>query len=221
MEASVRPALAPLRLPALAGIAFSLSWIVGLGLWSASTKVGMSGEEIIGLYAGNERIALLQFFFTEGLPALAFAAVMILLGRRLASGGQAQLGRVVSATASAAAVLSLAQFGLGAYLCLAAAPAGDAAAAKAIVDSIGRADGAKMLLMAIFSFASFLALRRAKGLLPGFLQPLALTLAATILASGIGYLFLLDELSIAAYLSLPLLMAWITSVGIALSLRRR
>jgi hypothetical protein len=163
-------------LPALAGIAFSLSWIVGLGLWSASTKVGMSGEEILGLYAGNERIALVQFAFTELFPALAFAAAMILLGRRLAGGGQARLGRVVAVTASAAAVLSLAQFGLGAYLCLAAAPAGDAGAAKTVVDSIGRTDGAKMLLMAAFSLA--------------------------------------------AYLSLPLLMAWITSAGIALSLKR-
>jgi hypothetical protein len=219
VEASVRR-LTPPRLPLVAGIAFSLSWIIGLGIWSSSTKVGMSGEEVLRVYAGHEGIALAQFAFTEGLPALAFATVMLLLGRRISSGGQVGLGRVVGAAAVAAAVLSLAQFGLGAYLCLAAAPAGDAAAAKASLDAIGRADGAKMLLMALFSLASFIALRRAKGLLPGFLQPLALALAATILASGIGYLFLLDSLSIAAYLSLPLLLAWITSVGVALALRK-
>lgn len=221
METGAHGLAPPRRLAAIAGIAFSLSWIVGLGLWSSSTKVGMPGEEVLRLYAGSEGIALAQFAFTEGLPALAFAAVMILLGGRLASGGQAGLGRLVVAAASAAAVLSLAQLGLGAYLCLAAVPAGDAGAAKAALDAIGRTDGAKMLLMALFSLASFLGLRRAKGLLPGFLQPLALALAATILASGIGYLFLLDSLSVAAYLSLPLLMAWISSVGIALGLKRK
>jgi len=44
----------------------------------------------------------------------------------------------------------------------------------------------------------------------------ALGLAVAIVASGIGYLFLLNTLALAAWVSLPLLLVFVTGAGVAL-----
>ena len=70
-----------LRFPAWAGILFSLSWFIGLSIWSSSADVTRSGAEVIRMYAGHETVALAQFFFTEGLPAITLGLVMACLAK--------------------------------------------------------------------------------------------------------------------------------------------
>jgi hypothetical protein len=205
-----------LRLSAAAGILFSLSWIIGLSLWSSSTEVAQSGEEIIRAYLGSERIALAQFFFTEGLPAICLALVMTSFGKYSIAAGEISLGRTILAASWIAASLSFIQFSLGAYLCAVVVPADRPDAAKLAVDVLSRTDGAKMLSMTVFALACFRVLRKGKTDLPAWLSWAAIALAAAIFLSGIGYLFLLNGLSLAAYASLPLLLLWMTGVGIAM-----
>ncbi len=74
-----------------------------------------------------------------------------------------------------------------------------------------------MLFMAVFAFAGFRVVRSGKAQLPTWLAWVALALAVTLFLSALGFIFLLDSLSPATYLSLPLLMLWVTAVGIALA----
>lgn len=205
------------RLSAAAGILFSLSWIIGLSVWSASTQVTQSGEDLLRLYEGHETIALVQFFFTEGLPALTLALVMVGLGSRARASGEPFLGQAITISSLAAATISLVQFGLGAFVCLVAVPAKDAGTTKTVIDLLSRIDGVKMLFMTVFALASFAVIRGGKTGLPRWLTWVAVPLAVTIFLSGLGFLFLLDSLSLAAYASLPLLMVWVTAVGLALA----
>ncbi len=202
------------KLSALAGIVFSLSWFIGLSVWSASAEVTRTGEALLRHYSGHETRALVQFFFTEGLPALTLALVMAGLASRVRASGESLLGRVILASGLAAATISLIQFLLGAFVCLVSVPAQDAAATKTAIDVLSRIDGVKMLIMTAFAFAAFRAIRTGKTGLPRWLAWVAAALAVTIFLSGVGFLFLLDGLSIAAYASLPLLMVWVTSVGL-------
>jgi hypothetical protein len=213
-QASRSPAL--VGITAVAGIAFSLSWIVGLSVWSSSTDVSLSGEKLIRMYSGHETIALVQFFFTEGLPAIGLSLVLAGLGKYALRAGERFLGRTLLIFGLSAAALSLMQFGLGAYLCGIAVPGNRAEAVKSATDTLGRIDGLKMLCISAFSLAGFRLVRRGKARLPGWLAWASLALSATILVSAIGYLFLLDSLALAAYVSLPLLLLWMTSMGLSL-----
>ncbi len=116
-----------LRLPAWAGILFSLSWFIGLSIWSSSADVTRSGAELIRMYVGHETVALAQFFFTEGLPAITLGLVMVCLAKYALAAGEALLGKMILASGLAAATISFMQFCLGAYLCLSAVPGNRAA----------------------------------------------------------------------------------------------
>ena len=206
-----------LRLPAWAGILFSVSWVVGLSIWSASADVTRSGAEVIRMYAGHEAVALAQFFFTEGLPAITLGLVMVCLAKYVLAAGEAFWGKVILSFGLAAAAISLMQFSLGAYLCMSAVPGNRADAAKSAFDVLNRIDGLKMLFMAVFAYAGFRVIRNGKAHLPAWLAWVALALAAAIFVSAMGFLFLLDCFSPATYASLPLLMLWVTAVGIVLA----
>jgi hypothetical protein len=206
-----------LRLPAWAGILFSVSWVIGLSIWSSSADVTKSGAELIRMYAGHETVAFVQFFFTEGLPAITLGIVLVCLAKYALAANEALLGKVILVSGLAAAAISFTQFCLGAYLCLSAVPGNRQAAAKTVFDVLNRIDGVKMLFMAVFAFAGFRVNRNGKAHLPAWLAWVALALAATIFLSAIGFLFLLDSFSLATYASLPLLMLWVTAVGIALA----
>ncbi len=125
--------------------------------------------------------------------------------------GSARIGQPQGGRLPAAAL------GLGAYLCLSAVPGNRADAAKFVFDSLNRIDGVKMLFMAVFAFAGFRVLHNGKAHLPAWLAWVALALAVTIFLSAIGFLFLLDSFSSATYVSLPLLMLWVTAVGVVLA----
>jgi hypothetical protein len=206
-----------LRLPAWAGILFSLSWIIGLSLWSSSADVTKSGAELIRMVAGHEAIALVQFIFTEGLPAVTLGIVLVCLAKYALAADEAWLGRTILAAGLAAATISFMQFCLGAYICLVAVPGNRAQAAKTAFDVLNRIDGVKMLFMAVFALAGFRLIRNGRARLPMWLAWAALALAAAISLSALGYLFLLDCFTPAAYVSLPLLMLWVTAVGIVLA----
>jgi hypothetical protein len=54
------------------------------------------------------------------------------------------------------------------------------------------------------------------GAQPRWLCGDGVALAVAIVASGVGYRFLLNGLALAAWVSLPLLLVWVTGTGIVL-----
>lgn len=211
-----RLALGP---PALVGIAYSLSWLAGLTVWSSSTRLRATGAEVVAATTGHEGVAAVQYLLTEGLPAVGLAVVALALARSARHADR--LARVVAATGLAAAAVSLSQFVLGLSLTEAAVPDGRVAAAGSLSEAITRLDGVKMLLLAVLAAAAAALIRRGRVPLPRWIGWVATALAATIALSGVSYLLLLGGLGQAAYLSLPLLLVWVTGTLVLLPRRAR
>jgi hypothetical protein len=200
--------------PAMIGFGYSASWVAGLSIWSSSTKVRTSGAAVLADYAGHEGVAMTQFLLTEGLPALGLGFVAVALGRAARRAGLGTLGRAVTVTGMAAATISFVQFLMGVYLTGWAVPGRHAGAAGSLLEGISRLDGVKMLLLAALTLAGT-ALVHA-GVLPRWLGYTGVALAVAIAVSGIGYLFLLSGPAVAAWVSLPLLLVWVTGACVAL-----
>jgi hypothetical protein len=77
----VRRASRPL--PLVSGIAYSLSWLVGLFVFSSTTEVRSSGTQILRTYTGHQGTVALQYVLTEGLPAVFLAVVTWSLARAI------------------------------------------------------------------------------------------------------------------------------------------
>ena len=204
-----------LTVPAVAGLAYTASWLAGLAIAPSSTSVRSTGAAVVAGYSGHEGAAVVQFVLTEGIASLALAVVVICLGRAgLRAGGGAAARLMVGAGAAAAAV-GLVQCMLGVYLTVSVVPADHASTAAAVSDAVNRLDGVKMFLLAVMAVAGAV-LARQTGLLPRWLRWAGVALAVAITVSGIGYALLNNTFALAAWLSLPLLLAWVTGTGIVL-----
>jgi hypothetical protein len=207
----------PIRraLPAVAGIAYSVSWVAGLLVASSSTDVGSSGAQIVAGLAGHEGAATAQYALTEGAAGVLLAIVALALAGAARRAGSGTLARLWRFTGLGAAGISLVQCALGMYLTGRAAPAGDASAAATLTSTINHLDGVKMLVLAGFALAGA-ALARSAGVLPRWLAGTGWALAVALVGSGVGYLFTIGALASAAYVSLPLLLVFVTGAGVAL-----
>jgi hypothetical protein len=198
------------RAPLLAGLVFSAAWVVGLAIFSSSTRVRSSGAEVLAGYAGHQGVAAAQFVLTEVVTAVALAVVALSLARvGLRAGADPRLVRAVGVTGILAATIAVIQGVLGVALTTWAVSGGHAGAAGALSETVSRLDGAKMFVLAALALAG-----GALGVLPRWLRAVGFALAAAIAVSGVGYLFLLDGPATAAWVSLPLLMVWVTGAGI-------
>jgi hypothetical protein len=196
-----------LTVPGVTGIAYALSWIAGLSVGAPSPKLTASGAEIVAALAGHGTAVTTQFALTEGLPAVGLAIVSIALALAARRSGALEVARVAAIAGVAAALISLTQFVLGVALAGATAPG----TAHLLYQAINRLDGVKMLTLAILALAG-----AAAALLPRWLRYEAIALAIAITGSGVAYLLLLQGPAGLAYVSLPLLLVFITGTGIAL-----
>jgi hypothetical protein len=204
-----------LTVPAVAGLVYTASWLAGLAIAPSSTSVRSTGAEVVAGFAGHEGAAVTQFVLTEGIASLALAVVVICLGRDGLRAGAGTAARLMTGASAAAAVVGLVQCALGVYLTVSVVPADHASTAAAVSDAVNRLDGVKMFLLAVMAVAGT-ALARQTGLLPRWLRWTGMALAVAITTSGIGYALLNNTFSLAAWLSLPLLLAWVTGAGIVL-----
>ena len=204
----------PLTFPALAGIAYTLVWLIGLAVWPANLDINAPGAVVVATYRASQAQAMAQIGLVEGVAALALAAVALAVGRFAARRGVKWPGRAVATLGVLAAAISLVQCALGEALAAWVAPAGDASAAATLFDLLNRLDGVKMFMLAAMAVVGIWLARR--GALPRWLGYGAAPLAALALAvSGIGYLLLTNQLALAAAVSLPLLLVWVTGAGAA------
>ncbi|HEX3811847.1 MAG TPA: hypothetical protein VHX59_03315 [Mycobacteriales bacterium] len=195
-----------------AGVLFALAWLVGLFVWTSNTVVSASDATIVRDYAAGSAPAMAQSTLVHGVAGLALAGVVLAALRLLPRDGWARAAGIAGA---AAVAISLVQWVLGMLLAGWAAPAGAAARSGDLFEVINRLDGVKMLALAALAVAGAGAIRGGRAL-PTWLAWLGWVLAAALVVSGIGYLFLVGALSGAAYVSLPLLLLWVTGVGVTL-----
>ena len=196
-----------LTVTGVAGIGYALSWIAGLSVPAPSPKLTASGTQIAAALAGHGTAVATQFALTEGLPAAGLAIVSIALARAARRSGAATAARAALIAGTAAALISLTQFALGAVLAATSAPG----TAHLLYDAVNRLDGVKMLALAILGLAA-----ASSGALPRWLRYAGTALAATITASGVAYLLLLQGLANLAIPAGVLLLVFITGAGIAL-----
>ncbi len=217
MTTTSTAATAPTRSVALGvvGLVYLAAWIVGLLVWPVNLATNAGGATVISTFTGHLGQATTQYLMTEGLAGIMLGIVLIALGRALASSATLIVG-------SLAALVSLVETGIGLYLADSLVPARDTASAHTYFGLLNQLDGVKMLLLAVTSaVASIAAYGKRAGAgasLPRWLVYIGFALAVAMIASGIGYVFDLPGIAVAAAASLPLLLVWIT--GSALTIRR-
>ena len=190
--------------PAAAGAAYTVSWIAGLAIPAPSPRLTASGASVVEALAGHSGEVAANFVLTEGLPALGLAVVSAFLARTLRGQGATRLARTALVAGLVAAAISLTQCVLGVALARASVPG----TARELNELVNQLDGVKMFALAALAAAVAVAPR-----LPGWLRCLGAALAASITASGVAYLFLLDS---AAWLAWPaglVLLAFIPAAG--------
>jgi hypothetical protein len=197
-----------LQLPVVAGWAFATAWVVGVIAFPAAPAVDAAAGEVSDFYAAHPAATAVQSLLIHGFAPLALAAVFL----ALPVPGTAR--RVLRAAGSVGVGLSLLQLALGLWRSAVAGTASPSTV-DALVDAVNRIDGVKMLAFALMIAASAAALRHHRRF-----TPLAVAASVSLVASAVGYLLLSPTLGLAAFVSLPLLLAWAVSAGV-LSARGR
>ncbi|KAA0024808.1 hypothetical protein [Antrihabitans cavernicola] len=197
---------------AMAAVGFALSWAVGLTVFSSSTSVRSTGAAVIDTFAVHQDPAIVQYVFTEGIPAITLAVVVFGLARFANMTDRLRL--ILTTCGLGAAAVSSVECALGIHLVGWVVPRADDDAAGMLFDAINRLDGVKMILLAAAAGVTVMLAR--DGALPRWMLLPAIALVVTILISGVGYLFLLSGPAVFAWASLPLLIMWVLSTGFVL-----
>lgn len=200
------------RLLAGAAVLYLGAWLLALSVAPSGATVTATGSQVLASLQGHLAASAVQYLAAEVVAGLALVVVM--LGVAGASVGYSRpASRVVAACAVVAGAVSVLQGALGLWLTTVVAPAGDTDLAARVFQLITRADGLKMVDLAVLATAAVMLGRR--GAFPRWLTGLAGVLAFTVAVSGAGYLFLVDSLAAAAYLSLPVLLVWVAGCGLS------
>jgi hypothetical protein len=190
----------PLR---AAAVGFSLAWIAGLSVPVPLVDVDAPASAAAAALSGHEGELALQSLFVHGLAAAAIVVITLAVARAL---GQGLAGRVARGAGLAAAGISVLQCAL--ELTFAGTSDGS------LIEAVNRLDGVKMVTLGVLALAGSTAVA-----LPRWLRALGPVLAVAIFVSAAGYGLLMPALAPAAYVSLPLLLVWMTASGLALSRR--
>lgn len=200
-----------------AGYTHAAAWIVGLAVARGATpEVGDTHARIATAYADRPVQAIAQALLVHGVAAVGLVVV--------GSGLLGWAGRTGNATArfagwagTTAAALASVQLVLELIAVSGADPASPGRTGV-LFEAVQRVDGIKMFALAALAAAACTASRRG-SLLRRWEAVTGWALAATITASGIGYLLPSTALTPMAFVSLPLLLVWIAALGAALGRR--
>jgi hypothetical protein len=201
--------------PALAGIAYTTAWVLGLAVWPSNLDVAAPNAEVLATYRAHQVAAMTQYVLVEGMAAIALAVVVTALCRAARRREADRFGLATMVGGLTAAALSLVQCALGLLLAGSVAPDRATERAGGLFDLINRMDGVKMFALAAMAVAGIGLVRRA--VIPRCLGYTAALLSVALIASGAGYLLLNTTLAQAAFVSGPLLLVWVTGVGVALT----
>jgi hypothetical protein len=202
-------------LPAVAGICYLAAWTIGLAEWPANLAVNATGARVVASYGPHTAQAAVQYLLVEGLAGVLLGIVLgyAFLGR--SRGHLVVRPKGAALLAAVAVVVSVAQCVVGMFL-TAAAARHDTALSGDLFALVNRLDGVKMLALA--GSVAWLAADRP---IARWLRVTGLLLALAITVSGLAYLTLWNALAWTAYISGPLLVLWVTGLGMWLTVRRR
>ena len=139
--------------PAVAGIAYTTAWVLGLAVWPSNLDVAATDAKVVTTYSAHPGAAMTQYLLLEGLAAIALAVVATALGRAARRNRAERLGRVTVVAGLTAVALSLAECALGLLLAGSAAPHGETDRTGRLFDLINRIDGVKMVALAAMAVA--------------------------------------------------------------------
>jgi hypothetical protein len=202
---------------AIAGIVYPAVWIVGLAIWPSNLAITDSSREVVNAYGAHRSVAVAQFLLVEGIAAIALAFVLVTVARAAGRAGAVLRSRVILGAGLTACVVSAAECVLGVVLATSLATPGHVHRAGEIFDAINRLDGVKMLLLATVIATAVSARRELR--LARWLSGAGVTASVALVASGVGYLALNGVLAHATFLSLPLLLIWVSGTGVTLTRR--
>ena len=201
-------------LPALAGISYAITWVVGLAAWPSNLAIDASKKEVVSLYAAHRSEATAQYLLVEGLAGLFLGIVLFYCSRHLGRSDRTWNSRAAIAGGVVVAI-SLLQCLLG--LCLiSSASKGYLGESGDLYQLINRLDGAKQLVLSGF-VVMFGVLLRTTSNYPLWLGRTSVILRIALVASGLAYLLLWNLLASTTFASLPVLILWVAGTGIWLS----
>jgi len=201
--------------PVLAGIGYTLAWIISLSVGAPNPTVAARGSQVVAAFAGHSGPAMAMFVLAEGVAAAASAIVLISVARAGRRSGARLAGLTGAGFGVAAAVVSWTELALGAWLVYGPVASRRTAAAGTAYQMLTRLDGAKMFLLAAMAVA-LSAVALTSQALPRWLAPLGFFLAASLAVSGLGYALLAPGLASAVYVSGILLLAFVAGTGVTL-----
>jgi hypothetical protein len=200
------------RLLPVAAVGYTAAWLAALAVPVASIALDAPAREVFAAVSEGEAALALRALLAHGVAAVLLAVVAVRLGGAAARAGAARAAGVLRAAGLAAATLSLVQLALELVVAGPVAAGGDAATVDTLLDTVNRVDGAKMVALAVLVGAG-----AAVPVLGRRLRALSRAGAAALVVSAAGYGLLLPALAPAAYLSLPLLLVWVTGAGLAVA----
>jgi hypothetical protein len=223
--------------PGISGCAYVLAWVAGLAAWPVNLALNATSAQVSAAFRLHPAEAVTQLVLVEGLAAILLAVVLVgMIRAGLLTGPGARNARRGAATHSAATIgaatlsaatvgaaalaivavgASLAQCGVGLAATWAAVHHQTSSCGE-LTALLNRLDGVKQLALA--AIAAWLA---AASALRRWLRILSVLVAAALAVSGCAFLALANSLGWSAFLSGPLLLAWVASTGIWLSRPRR
>lgn len=207
-------------LPVVAGIGYSLAWIISVSVGAPNPAVSARGSEVVAAFAGHSGPAMAMFVLAEGVAAAALAVVVISAARTADRSGARLAGLTGAGFGIAAAVVSWIELALGSWLVYGPVAGRRTATATTAYQVLTRLDGAKMFLLAAMAVA-LSAVALTSHALPRWLAPLGFLLAASLVVSGLGYILLAQGLASAVYVSGTLLLVFVTSAGVTLGIAPR
>jgi hypothetical protein len=200
---------------AVAGIVYTVSWVVSFVVGAPMPSVAASGDQIVAAFAGHDWPSIASLVLQEGIPAVTLAAVVLLVARAASKAGARRAGLAVAVFGVAAAAVSLAELVMAAWLQYGPVTSGHAATAGTLWSAIQRIDGAKMFVLAAMAVA-LAVLSMTSAVLPRWLALLAHPLAVALVLSGLGYVLLAVGLSDTVWVSGVLLLVVVTATGVTL-----
>lgn len=200
---------------AVAGIGYTVSWILSFVVCAPMPSVAASGDQVVAAFVGHAWPSIVSFVLQEGIPAVALAAVVLLVARAARRAGARRAGLAVAVFGVTAAAVSLAELVMAVWLQLGPVASGHAATAGTLWSAIQRTDGAKMFVLAAMAIA-LAVLSMTSAVLPTWLALLAHPLAVTLVLSGLGYVLLAAGLSDMVFVSGVLLLVVVTATGVTL-----
>ncbi len=211
-----------LSAPALAGVGYAVAWIVSQLTGAPNPSIAAPGTQLVDSFAGHAGSTLAMFVLAEGVAAIALILVVVFVARAARQPVIRHSARLAAMTAAgfgiASAVVSLTELGLGVWLFGTVLPQRRTATFGTAYHALERLDGAKMIVLAAMAVA-LSAVAISAPILPRWLAPVGLLLAAGLVVSGLGWVLLAPGLGNSVYVSGILLVLFVTATGVALGLR--